>query len=283
MATQLSGLLSFSMLVFPNAKINLGLQITEKLSNGYHAINSCMYPIPLKDALEFIPAKKKTSFSSSGSSIPSDGKDNLVLRAYKLLKKDFQLPEIDIHLHKNIPIGAGLGGGSADAASMLKALNEYYQLFLDDSILEDYAAQLGSDCPFFISNQPALVSGTGTELEPFDLDLSGLFIVLIHPGLHISTQEAYAGVLPKQPASRIKDVLESKDFSFWKTDLINDFEDSVFQKFPLLSQIKEILYNHGAVYAAMSGSGSSVFGLFELKPADIPELKEKFFYQTMLL
>jgi len=275
--------MTFYMLVFPNAKINLGLQITERLPNGYHSINTCIYPIPLKDALEFVPARKKTSFNSSGSSIPTDGKDNLVLRAYKLLKRDFQLPEIDIHLHKNIPIGAGLGGGSADAAFMLKALNEYFQLFLDDSILEDYASQLGSDCPFFIANQPAMAAGTGTDVQSLDFNLSGLHMILIHPGIHISTQEAYSGVTPKAPSSDLTEVLLSKDFDRWRDELVNDFEESVFEKQPLLAEIKKELYDHGAVYAAMSGSGSSIFGLFEDKPEDISTLNSKFFYKNLSL
>lgn len=271
------------MLVFPNAKINLGLQITERLPNGYHSINTCIYPIPLKDALEFVPAKKKTSFSATGSSIPSDGKDNLVLRAYKLLKKDFQLPELEVHLHKNIPTGAGLGGGSADAAFMLTALNDYFQLFLDDSFLEDYASQLGSDCPFFIANQPALATGTGTELEKLDLSLKGLQMILINPGIHISTQEAYAGVSPKSSPINLKELLLSKDFERWKLELENDFELSIFQKHPLLAEIKEELYHKGAVYAAMSGSGSSIFGLFKNDIEDIDGLKSKFFYKKMSL
>lgn len=271
------------MLTFPNAKINLGLQITEKLSNGYHHINTCFYPIPLKDALEFVPSKKKTTFNSSGSSIPSDGKDNLVLRAYKLLKKDFQLPHLSIHLHKHIPIGAGLGGGSADAAFMLKALSDHFQLFLDDSFLESYAAELGSDCPFFIQNKPALASGTGIELEPFELNLSGKHMILVHPGIHVSTQQAYAGVTPKAPENELKKVLSTLDFSNWKEHLVNDFEESIFHMHPLLRDIKETLYNHGAVYAAMSGSGSSVFGIFEQKPEEISDLKQKFFYESMSL
>ena len=271
------------MLVFPNAKINLGLQITEKLSNGYHAINTCFYPIPLKDALEFVPAKQKTTFNASGSSIPSDGQANLVLRAYQLLKKDFQLPEIDIHLYKNIPIGAGLGGGSADAAFMLKALNEYFQLFLDDSFLETYAEQLGSDCPFFISNQPAYATGTGTDLEPFEIDLKGLHMILIHPGIHVSTQQAYAGVIPKPAKVDLKKLLSAKNFEVWKSELVNDFEESVFKAHPHLSEIKKALYEHGAVYASMSGSGSSIFGLFETHPTDLTEFKEKFFYQNLSL
>ncbi len=271
------------MLVFPNAKINLGLQITEKLSNGYHAINTCFYPIPLKDALEFVPSQNKSTFTSSGSSIPSDGKDNLVLRAYKLLKKDFQLPEIDIHLFKNIPIGAGLGGGSSDAAFMLQALNQHFQLFLDDSFLETYAEQLGSDCPFFIYNEPAFATGTGTELEPFELSLKGMHLLLIHPGIHISTQAAYAGVTPKPSTFDLKELVQSKDFNLWKDLLVNDFEESVFKSEPLLVEIKNELYNHGACYAAMSGSGSSIFGLFEQQPSDISAFQEKFFYQNISL
>jgi 4-diphosphocytidyl-2-C-methyl-D-erythritol kinase len=271
------------MLTFPNAKINLGLQITEKLSNGYHAINSCLYPIPLKDALEFVPAKKKTAFNSSGSSIPSDGKDNLVLRAYKLLKKDFQLPELNIHLHKNIPTGAGLGGGSSDAAFMLKALSDYYQLFLDDSFLESYAAQLGSDCPFFIQNKPAIASGTGTELEPCNVNLSCYHLVLIHPGLHISTKEAYAGTTPKEPEHQLKEILEKSDISTWRETLVNDFEESIFKIQPILAEIKAELYEQGAIYAAMSGSGSSLFGIYKEQPPIIKAFSEKFFYRTMSL
>lgn len=271
------------MLVFPNAKINLGLQITERLPNGYHSINTCIYPIPLKDALEFVPAKKKTSFSATGTTIPSDGKDNLVLRAYKLLKKDFQLPELEVHLHKNIPTGAGLGGGSADAAFMLSALNEHFQLFLDDSFLEDYASQLGSDCPFFIANRPAIASGTGTDLEKLDLDLRGLQMVLVNPGIHVSTQEAYAGVKPEASSIDLKELLLSKDFALWEKELVNDFEASIFKKHPLLADIKSELYSKGAVYAAMSGSGSSIFGLFKDDIEDITSLKSKFFYKKMSL
>ena len=271
------------MLVFPNAKINLGLQITEKLSNGYHAINTSFYPIQLKDALEFVPAKKKTSFQASGSHIPQDGKDNLVLRAYKLLKKDFQLPELDIHLHKHIPIGAGLGGGSADAAFMLKALNQHFQLFLDDSLLEEYAGELGSDCPFFIGNQAAMATGTGTELSPLALDLSGMYLVLVYPAIHIATQKAYAGVSPKAAPTALEPLLLSKNFERWRTELVNDFEDSIFKDHPQLKTIKDTLYQSGAQYAAMSGSGSSIFGLFNSKPEEIRALKDKFFYQTMCL
>ncbi|WP_339608469.1 4-(cytidine 5'-diphospho)-2-C-methyl-D-erythritol kinase [uncultured Roseivirga sp.] len=257
------------MVTFPNAKINLGLSITGKLHNGYHSIESCLYPIPWCDVLEFILGKK-ISFSSSGIAIPGEDKDNLVLKAYKLLRKDFGLPELNIHLHKIIPMGAGLGGGSADAAYMLKMLNNEFQLFLDDSVLEDYAAQLGSDCPFFIQNKPAIATGTGTDLEVFDLDLSGMWMLLIKPDVHISTQEAYANVTPKPNEADLKSLLESKDFTLWREKLVNDFEASIFPNHPALREIKEALYQNGAVYAAMSGSGSTLFGLYTKKPEISP-------------
>ena len=260
------------MIVFPNAKINLGLQVTGKLTKGYHTIQSVLYPIPLYDALEFIPIKKKTVFQSSGLDIPKDGKDNLVLQAYQLLKKDFQLPEISIFLHKNIPMGAGLGGGSSDAAFMLRALNDYFELFLADSFLESYAEQLGSDCPFFISNTPALATGTGTELSEINVDLQGFYLLLVNPGVHISTQEAYAKINPQPPQYDISDLVVNHSPEFWKARLQNDFEQSIFEKYPLLHQLKESFYEQGAVYSSMSGSGSTIFGLFKEKP---PEAFEK--------
>lgn len=270
------------MISFPNAKINLGLQITGKLSNGYHEINTCLYPIPLYDVLEAVPAKK-TSFESSGIEIPGDNKQNLVLKAYQLLKKDFQLPELNIHLLKQIPMGAGLGGGSADAAFMLKMLSDEFQLFLDDLILEEYASQLGSDCPFFIQNIPAIGSGTGIELEPITLDLSGNHLILINPGLHIGTEEAYAGVSLKTPDYDLGTLLETKDFTAWKESLVNDFELSVFERYPLLSELKSQLYDNGACYAAMSGSGSTIFGIFNENPPVINFGDKSFFIKTMSL
>lgn len=270
------------MICFPNAKINLGLQIIEKLPNGYHAINSCFYPIPVCDALEFVEAKK-TTFSSSGIDIPGDATQNLVLQAYKLLKKDFQLPHLNIHLLKNIPIGAGLGGGSADGAYMLKALNEHFQLYLDDSFLETYAEQLGSDCPFFISNQPAIATGTGTELKAIALDLSGMWMVLVNPGIHISTQQAYAGVSP-QPSSYVLDeLIFSKDLKLWREMLVNDFEQSIFKIAPEVAQLKDELYEMGAGYSSMTGSGSSVFGLFKEEPKLEIDQWSKYFHRVVQL
>ncbi|MEB2776741.1 4-(cytidine 5'-diphospho)-2-C-methyl-D-erythritol kinase [Algoriphagus sp. D3-2-R+10] len=253
------------MISFPNAKVNLGLHITAKRKDGYHDIESCMIPIPLTDALEIIIDHKKTNFTITGVQIPGDSKDNLILKAYQLLKKDFpNLPHVSIHLHKNIPIGAGLGGGSADAAFALKLMNNLFDLILDDFFLEEYAAQLGSDCAFFIDNTPKIAKGRGELLEPVDLDLKGTHLVLINPGIHIGTKEAYTGVTPIAPKVKLEEVLKNK--SRWKDELVNDFEASIFPNHPEIAAIKEKLYENGAYYAAMSGSGSSVFGLFEKKP-----------------
>lgn len=252
------------MLVFPNAKINLGLQITEKRKDGFHNLVTCMYPVPLTDALEIIQAKK-TVFTSSGIAIPGNDKDNLILKAYQLLKKDFNdLPPIAIHLHKAIPIGAGLGGGSADAAFALKIMNKLFDLYLEDWFLEDYAAKLGSDCPFFIENTPKIATGRGEILETADLKLKGQWLALVNPNIHIGTKEAYAGIKPKRPQVDLKEVLNDRDR--WKEELVNDFEASIFVKHPEIKAIKEKLYDRGAYYAAMSGSGSTVFGLFDKEP-----------------
>ena len=256
------------MICFPNAKINLGLHITSKRKDGYHEIESCMVPIPLYDALEMIIDSKKTTFESTGLSIPGESKDNLILKAFSLLKKDFpSLPHLQIHLHKAIPMGAGLGGGSADGAFALSLMNNLFDLILDDFFLEEYAAQLGSDCAFFIENTPKIATGRGEVLESIDLDLKGTHLVLINPGIHIGTKEAYAGVTPSAPRVKLKEVLA--DRSRWKDELINDFEASIFPNHPEISEIKAKLYEAGAFYAAMSGSGSSVFGLFDEKPARI--------------
>ncbi|WP_439490348.1 4-(cytidine 5'-diphospho)-2-C-methyl-D-erythritol kinase [Algoriphagus sp.] len=256
------------MISFPNAKINLGLYITAKRSDGYHEIESCMVPIPLVDALEMIVDTKKTTFSTTGLDVPGDAKDNLILKAYQLLKKDFpNLPNISIHLHKTIPMGAGLGGGSSDAAFALTMMNNLFDLILDDFFLEEYAAQLGSDCPFFIENIPQIARGRGEILEPITLDMKGTYLVLINPRIHIGTKEAYAGVSPKKTAGKLEEILEDK--TRWKDELINDFEASIFPNHPEIAAIKSKLYENGAYYAAMSGSGSSVFGLFEEKPSSM--------------
>ena len=254
------------MILFPNAKINLGLHVTHKRKDGYHDIETCMVPIPLHDALEMV-LDKKTTFSSTGLDIPGNEKDNLILKALKLMRKDFnELPHVNIHLHKNIPMGAGLGGGSADAAFALKLYNNLFDLFLEDWFLEDYAAQLGSDCPFFVENTPKIATGRGEILEEVEVNLKGKWLLLINPKLHIGTKEAYSGLTPKLPENSIKEILPNK--KLWKNHLVNDFEESVFKIYPQIGDIKAQLYERGAFYASMSGSGSTVFGLFDEKPEE---------------
>lgn len=268
------------MISFPNAKINLGLHITSKRKDGYHEIETCMVPIPLLDALEMI-VDKKPSWNSTGLAIPGDPKDNLILKAEKLIKKDFQgLPNLNIHLHKNIPMGAGLGGGSADGAFALKLMNNLFDLHLDDFFLEEYAAQLGSDCPFFIENTAKIARGRGEILEPIDLSLKGSYLVLINPGIHVGTKEAYAGVTPAPPKVKLEEVLA--DRSRWKAELANDFEPSIFKNHPEIAEIKQKMYSAGAYYAAMSGSGSSVFGLFENQPSEIEFSDQYFRFENFL-
>ncbi len=269
------------MISFPNAKINLGLHITSKRKDGYHEIETCMVPIPLLDALEMIIDPKKTSFNSTGIPIPGGEQENLILKAYQLLKKDFpNLPHLNIHLHKNIPIGAGLGGGSSDAAFALKLMNHLFDLILDDFFLEEYAAELGSDCAFFIENTPKIASGRGEVLEPVELDLTGVHLILVNPGIHIGTKEAYSGVTPKTPKVILSEVLA--DRRRWKEELVNDFEKSIFPNHPEIADIKAKLYDSGAFYAAMSGSGSSVFGLFESQPKEITWDEKYFTFESPL-
>lgn len=268
------------MINFPNAKINLGLNIIAKRSDGYHDIETCMVPIPLFDALEMIPAKK-TVFESSGLEIPGAEKDNLVLKALKLIRKDFpDVGDVHIHLHKNIPMGAGLGGGSADAAFALVLMNKLFDLHLESWFLEEYAAQIGSDCAFFIENKPKIATGRGEVLAPVHVDLMGEYLVLVKPPIHIGTKEAYAGVKPKKSELPLVDILSDK--SLWKDSLLNDFEESIFPKYPELTAIKQRMYDSGAYYAAMSGSGSTVFGLFSQAPPAIKWADGYFVFEAKL-
>ncbi|ADR20325.1 4-diphosphocytidyl-2-C-methyl-D-erythritol kinase [Marivirga tractuosa] len=250
------------MLTFPNAKINLGLNITAKREDGYHDIESCFYPIPLKDALEIIPSEK-LSFETTGLKIPGNSNDNLVFKAYKLLKADFKLTPVDIILHKNIPMGAGMGGGSANGAFMLTLLNDYFELNISTQKLQQYALKLGSDCPFFIENKPKLISGRGEISENTELDLSGYYLALVYPNIHISTAEAYSAVKPKKPAVSVKEIIETYPIEKWKDLLNNDFEKGIFEKYPQLNEIKNKFYSEGAIYSSMTGSGSTIFGIFK--------------------
>ena len=249
------------MVVFPNAKINLGLNIINKRSDGYHELETCFYPVPWTDALEIIEANE-TIVTTSGIEIPKDG-DNIVLKAYQLLADIYDLPPVQIHLHKAIPIGAGLGGGSSDAAFTLRLINDLFTLGIDDEQLMTFAVQLGADCAFFIMNKPSLALGIGEKLTTINLALAGKFILLVYPNIHISTKVAFSDMSPRIPSVKIADTLKIKETEKWKKNLVNDFEKPLFTKFPILSDIKKNLYNAGARYASMSGSGSSMYGIFD--------------------
>jgi 4-diphosphocytidyl-2-C-methyl-D-erythritol kinase len=249
------------MIQFPNCKINLGLSILAKRPDGYHELETVFYPIAVSDALEILPADSLT-MTQSGIAVPGDPDQNLCLKAYHLLKKDFpQLPPVQMHLHKNIPMGAGLGGGSSDGTAALLILNQQFSLGLNDSELLDYASQLGSDCPFFVYNKACHAKGRGEILTPIELDLSNYQFLLVHPGIHIATKWAFQQLNPHAKSESIQAIIE-KPITDWKNFLINDFEAPVFNAEPKLSVIKDQLYQLGAIYASMSGSGSSLFGIF---------------------
>ena len=253
------------MITFPNAKINLGLNIVEKRPDGYHNLETIFYPIPLQDALEITPwegGERKYKLAQSGIQIAGDDESNLVVKAYKLLDNLHNLPPIEINLLKHIPSGAGLGGGSADAAFMLCMLNQHFQLNIPNEQLEVYAAQLGADCAFFVENKPTFAEGIGNIFSPIELSLKGYKLLLVKPDIFVSTRDAFAQIKPKRPTISLKDVAKMP-IEAWKTYMVNDFEESVFPQFPAIADIKALLYDMGAIYASMSGSGSSVFALFK--------------------
>lgn len=258
------------MIVFPNCKINLGLTILQKRKDGFHDLETVFYPIALKDALEIIINPGKSSsieFSQSGITVEGNEENNICIKAYHLLKKDFpQLPPVKMHLHKTIPTGAGLGGGSADAAFTLLLLNKIVALNLSTSQLINYALQLGSDCPFFIINKPCLATGRGEILEPVTIDLSAYTFVIVNPGIHINTGWAFAQLVQVSNISKMLDTCKQiihQPIQTWKNELSNDFEKPVFENYPEIKTIKEKLYESGAVYASLSGSGSTVYGVFK--------------------
>ncbi|MBL7744959.1 MAG: 4-(cytidine 5'-diphospho)-2-C-methyl-D-erythritol kinase [Chitinophagaceae bacterium] len=253
------------MVVFPNCKINLGLNITRKRSDGFHDLETIFYPLPFYDILEVIETAEQNDIAFSTSGIPVEGnaENNLCIKAWRLLKKDIpSMPPVQMHLHKAIPIGAGLGGGSADGAFALKLLNEKFNPGLTTQQLIHYALQLGSDCPFFIINKPCFATGRGELLEAAGIDLSNYKIVIVNPGIHVNTGHAFSMITPAQPDRSVKEII-AQPISTWKTELKNDFEKAVFSQHPEIGQIKDELYESGAVYAAMSGSGSTVYGIFE--------------------
>ena len=271
------------MLVFPNAKINLGLNITEKRPDGYHNLETIFYPVPVEDALEINilnEGNEKFRLHQAGMEIAGEAENNLVVKAYKLLDARFNLPPIDIHLFKHIPSGAGLGGGSADAAFMLKLLNEKFNLGLATEELEDYAARLGADCAFFVRNQPTYAEGIGNIFSPITFSLKGYQIWLVKPDIFVSTKDAFARIRPHRPDRSLKDIVQLP-VEEWKGIMVNDFEESVFPQFPAIGEIKEEMYRQGAIYASMSGSGSSVYGIFK-EDASLAEVnfgEKAFVYQ----
>jgi 4-diphosphocytidyl-2-C-methyl-D-erythritol kinase len=256
------------VILFPNCKINLGLYVTGKLPDGYHNLQTCFYPIPLQDILEIIAMSgtAQTILTLSGITIEHSSK-NSCLKAYELLKKDYpQLPPVQIHLHKAIPIGGGLGGGSADGAFTVRLLNKMFDLALPEETLMRYALQLGSDCAFFIKNTPCLASGRGELLQPVALDLSDYKIILVNPGISIHTGWAFTKIKIEQPAVPIEEMVRHP-VSEWRNGLMNVFEKPIFESHPQIGELKDVLYQKGAVYAAMSGSGATVYGLFNKEDA----------------
>jgi 4-diphosphocytidyl-2-C-methyl-D-erythritol kinase len=269
-----------NMITFPNAKINIGLNIVSKRKDGFHNIETVFYPLVYDDILEVIEVeddgveiKKKSkkgvdmkpvNLLQSGISIPGKIEDNICVKAYRLLEVDYELPPINIYLHKIIPTGAGLGGGSSDGAFMLKVLNDLFNIGLKKDKLINYAQKLGSDCPFFIQNKPVYANGKGDQLDEINLDLSDYVIALITPSIHISTIEAYSKATPSAPGYSLKDIIK-QPIENWKKKIKNDFELKAFKKFPILNTIKKDLYTKGALYATMSGSGSTIYGIFNKK------------------
>lgn len=259
-----------NMICFPNAKINLGLNIVSKRTDGYHNLETIFYPIGIKDALEIIIHEDQfcDTFVEAGIKVDSTTEDNLVMKALRLMRTKYKFPPVEVHLLKKIPFGAGLGGGSADASFMLKLINSTFGLNISNEELAALAVQLGADCPFFIYNRPVFASGIGEVFDEIDLSLKGYFLVLIKPDIHVPTKDAFAEIKPKQPHISLKEIIK-QPVSGWKGLMENDFEKSVFVKYPVIGGLKEDLYKKGALYASMTGSGSSVFGIFKEEQSDI--------------
>jgi len=256
------------MVSFPNAKINIGLNIVSKRADGFHNIETIFYPIKLCDSLEIIETEQDDTFISSfGFDLDIDGQQNICIKAYNLLKNDYNLPSVEMELFKKIPSGAGLGGGSSDGAFALKLLNDIFKPGLDLEKLKEYALKLGSDCAFFIENKPVFASGRGEIFTKIDLDLGKYYLYLVKPDVFVSTADAYKSIVPKQPAKSLVSLI-NEPIENWKDVISNDFEQSIFRIHPLLNDIKSELYNSGAVYASMSGSGSSIYGIFNEQPSE---------------
>ena len=279
------------MITFPCAKINLGLNIVSKRPDGYHNLETVFYPIPLTDALEIkymdekFPSESPCDLTITGNDIDCNEEDNLVIKAYQLLAADFQLPRVHAHLVKRIPTQAGLGGGSSDAAYMIRLLDERFRLNIGIPEMERYAAKLGADCAFFITADPSYAEGIGDVLMPVDVPgagLGGYYLAVVKPSVAVSTRDAYAAIVPKTPAKCCRDIVR-QPIETWKDELVNDFEAPIFAMHPELAAIKQSLYDAGAVYAAMSGSGSALFGIFREQPTGLEKEFEGMFCQVMKL
>ena len=268
------------MILFPNCKINLGLNIVRKRADSFHDLETVFYPLALLDVLEILPSER-FGFKLSGLGIPGDEKNNLCVRAATLIKKDYpSLPEMEILLHKCIPVGSGLGGGSSDGAHTLKIINELFAIGLSEDQMLQYALQLGSDCPFFVLNRPCFAKGRGELLEEIPLELSCYSFLIVHTGIHVDTGWAFSKITAKLPGIPLKEII-IQPLSDWKSLLRNDFEEPVMHKFPQLNAVKENLYDKGALYAAMTGSGSSLYGIF--KKGALPSISFDENYNTVVI
>lgn len=276
------------MIVYPNAKINIGLNVVEKRPDGYHNLETVFYPIGLQDILEIKVLDEGNvpecgyKLKITGTILDGSPEDNLVVRAFKMLKNNFNLPPVSIGLYKHIPTGAGLGGGSSDAAFTIKTLNKRFDLRLTDEQMEDYCTRLGADCPFFIKDTPVFATGIGNEFHPVSFSLKGKHLVLVKPDIFVSTKDAYAKVNVRRPDTPLPELL-AQPLETWKDTVINDFERSVFSKYPEIAAIKDSMYDIGAVYASMSGSGSSVFGIFDEPVENIDEVFSGMFCRQRVL
>lgn len=274
------------MISFPKAKINLGLRITDKRDDGYHNIETLFYPVSLCDALEFVASPDgpdRDKLTVTGIPVGISSAENIVMKAVIKVREKFSIPNLKIHLHKAIPHGSGLGGGSSDAACMLKSLNRYFDLSMGEKDLKSMALDIGSDCPFFLDSDPAFARGRGEILEPISPILSGFYLILLNPGVGINTGEAYSNCKPEISSSSLLN-LASEEITEWKHLIFNDFEDYAFKKHPLIGKLKEGLYKVGALFSLMSGSGSAVYGIFTKKPLRLPGfLKDKVIWEGWML
>jgi 4-diphosphocytidyl-2-C-methyl-D-erythritol kinase len=267
----------FLMIDFPGTKINLGLRVIKKLDNGYHHLESIFIPTTFSDVVEIIPSREKSAFHFSGISIPGNLEGNLLFKALHLLSKDYSIPNIQIYLHKRIPMGAGLGGGSADASSMLKLLNSTFKLAISINKLESYSEKLGADCPFFIENKTSYVEGIGDSLSPITIDLNGFYLLIVCPEIHIKTSEAFREIKPHSRVRSLPEIIANYPIEEWKDHIYNDFEERAFESYPELRDIKSTLYEMGAIYASMSGTGSAIYGFFK-REVEMDKSLESYIY-----